>query len=247
MLDGIDYVVHQAGQPGVRKSWGKSFEPYVTRNIVATQRLLEAAVGANGIRRFVNASSSSVYGNAAALPVSERAVPSPVSPYGVTKLAAEHLATLYANLGVPSVSLRYFTVYGPRQRPDMAFNIFLHAMLEGRELRINGDGDQTRDFTFVADAVEANVAAAAAPVDRVAGRVYNIGGGSRVTLNHAIAVLEEVTGRKARVRHGAVQPGDARDTYADTTAARSDLGFAPAWSLEDGLREEARWLAAMVR
>src|SRR5205823_8316544 len=181
LLQGIDYVFHQAGQPGVRRSWGQSFEAYVRWNVLATQRLLEAGRTTGGLRRFVNASSSSIYGNAAELPVTERALPRPVSPYGVTKLAAEHLATLYAQLGVPTVSLRYFTVYGPRQRPDMAFNIFIRCLLEGREISVNGDGEQTRDFTFVADAVDANLAAATAPTETVTGRCYNVGGGSRVT------------------------------------------------------------------
>jgi nucleoside-diphosphate-sugar epimerase len=244
LLDGADHVFHQAGQPGVRRSWGQSFEPYVTRNILATQRLLEASLSASGLRRFVNASSSSVYGEAPELPVSELALPRPVSPYGVTKLAAEHLATLYARLGVPTVSLRYFTVYGPRQRPDMAFNVFLHALLDGRPILVNGDGEQTRDFTFIADAVEANVAAAAAPLERVSGRTYNVGGGSRVTVSHTLRLLEEITGKRANVEHGPAQPGDARDTYADTSAAQSDLGWAPAWTLADGLRAEAAWLAA---
>jgi nucleoside-diphosphate-sugar epimerase len=244
LLEGVDYVFHQAGQPGVRRSWGQSFEPYVTRNVVATQRLLEAALSAKELKRFVNASSSSIYGNASELPVSERALPRPVSPYGVTKLAAEHLATAYAELGVPTVSLRYFTVYGPRQRPDMAFNVFLRSLLEGREITVNGDGEQTRDFTFVADAVEANVAAAAAPVERVLGRPYNVGGGSRVSLNHTLHLLEKITGEKSIVKHGPVHAGDARDTYADTSAARSDLGFAPSWTLADGLAAEAAWMTS---
>lgn len=246
LVAGVDYIFHQAGQPGVRRSWGRSFEPYVRCNVVATQRLLEAARTVAGLRRFVNASSSSVYGNAIELPVTERALPRPVSPYGVTKLAAEHLATVYAELGVPSVSLRYFTVYGPRQRPDMAFNIFLGALLAGRDLNVNGDGEQTRDFTFVADAVDANLAAASAPKETVVGRCYNIGGGSRVTVNHAIQMLEEVTGRRASVHYGARQPGDARDTLADTTAARGDLGFTPSWSLRDGLRAEAHWMTSTI-
>jgi nucleoside-diphosphate-sugar epimerase len=247
LLAGVEYVFHQAGQPGVRRSWGQSFEPYVTRNIVATQRLLEAALQAKGLRRLINASSSSIYGDAAELPVSERALPRPVSPYGVTKLAAEHLATVYSRLGVPTVSLRYFTVYGPRQRPDMAFNIFLRALHDGREITVNGDGEQTRDFTYVADAVEANVAAAAAPVERVLGRAFNIGGGSRVSLKHALHVLADITGKTAVVRHGPMQPGDARDTYADTAAARSDLGFAPAWSLADGLTAQAAWMTSIAK
>ena len=247
VLQDIDYVFHQAGQPGVRRSWGQSFEAYVRWNVLATQRLLEAGRTTGGLRRFVNASSSSIYGNAAELPVTERALPRPVSPYGVTKLAAEHLATLYAQLGVSTVSLRYFTVYGPRQRPDMAFNIFIRCLLEGREISVNGDGEQTRDFTFVADAVDANLAAATAPTETVTGRCYNVGGGSRVTVNETLRLLEEITGRSARVRFGAAQPGDARDTFADTSAAHADLGFAPKWALADGLRAEADWLASGIQ
>jgi nucleoside-diphosphate-sugar epimerase len=244
LVDGIDYIFHQAGQPGVRRSWGRSFEPYVRSNILATQRLLEAARAAGSVRRLVYASSSSVYGNAVELPVSERDLPRPVSPYGVTKLAGEHLTTLYAGLGLQSVSLRYFTVYGPRQRPDMAFNIFINALLQDREIQVNGDGEQTRDFTFIADAVEANIAAAAAPAARASGRCFNIGGGSRVTLNHAIQLLEEVAGKRTEVRYGSPQPGDARDTYADTSSAQADLGFAPRWKLADGLRAQVEWMAA---
>jgi UDP-glucose 4-epimerase len=244
LVESVDYIFHQAGQPGVRRSWGKGFEPYVRLNVIATQRLLDAARSAGALRRFVNASSSSVYGNATELPVTERALPRPVSPYGVTKLAAEHLATLYAELGVPTVSLRYFTVYGPRQRPDMAFNIFLGALLQGQELSVNGDGSQTRDFTFVADAVDANLAAASAPAETVVGRSYNVGGGSRISINDAIRLLEEVTGKEARVRYGSAQPGDARDTAADTSAARADIGFVPKSTLRDGLRAQADWVAS---
>lgn len=243
LLEGARYVFHQAGQPGVRGSWGRSFEPYVAANVLATQRLLEAARAAP-LERFVYASSSSVYGNAEELPVSERALPRPVSPYGVTKLAGEHLATLYAERGVPTVSLRYFTVYGPRQRPDMAFNIFIHALLRDQEIRVNGDGEQTRDFTFIADAVEANLAAAAAP--GVEGRCYNIGGGSRVSVNQVLRKLEELTGRTARVRYDADQPGDARHTFADTAAARADLGFVPSHPLDEGLRAEVDWVSARL-
>jgi len=246
LVDGIDYIFHQAGQPGVRRSWGRSFEPYVRCNVLATQRLLEAARAAGSVRRLVYASSSSIYGNAVELPVSERDLPRPVSPYGVTKLAGEHLTTLYAELGIQAVSLRYFTVYGPRQRPDMAFNIFTHALLEDREIHVNGDGEQTRDFTFIADAVDANIAAAAAPAARATVRTFNIGGGSRVTVNHAIHVLEGVAGKQAQVIYGPRQPGDARDTYADTSAARAELGFAPRWKLADGLRAQVEWMAASL-
>jgi len=244
LLEGVDVVFHQAGQPGVRASWGRSFESYAQANILATQALLEAALGLpRPLQRFVYASSSSVYGDAPDLPASESTLPRPVSPYGVTKLAAEHLCVLYAKLGVPTVSLRYFTVYGSRQRPDMAFNKFIRALLAGGEIGINGDGEQTRDFTYVADIVDANLAAAAAPSDTVHGRVYNLGGGSRVTVNHVVRLLERITGSSARLRYNPEQPGEARHTFADCTAARSDLAFAPRFSLEDGLRAEAEWIA----
>ena len=243
LLDGIDAVFHQAGQAGVRASWGASFEPYVRHNILATQALLEAARKHSELRRFVFASSSSVYGDADELPARETTLPRPVSPYGVTKLAAEHLCLVYAKLGVPTVSLRYFTVYGPRQRPDMAFNLFIRALAAGDEIVVNGDGEQTRDFTYVADIVDANLAAASADRDEVAGRVYNLGGGSRVTVNEVIRLLEQITGRSAHVRHQPQPPGEARHTLADTSAARRDLGFAPKHSLQEGLAAEAEWIS----
>jgi UDP-glucuronate 4-epimerase len=246
LLDGVVAVYHQAGQPGVRASWGTSFEPYVRCNILATQALLEAARSAGRLERLVYASSSSIYGNADDLPTRETALPRPVSPYGVTKLAAEHLCVLYAALGVPTVSLRYFTVYGPRQRPDMAFNRFIHALLEGGEIAINGDGEQTRDFTYVDDIVDANLAAAAAPVDRVAGKVYNLGGGSQITVNQVLAMLEALTERRVTVRHQPEPPGEARHTRAGCGAAQADLGWRPRHTLESGLRAEVDWIARQV-
>jgi nucleoside-diphosphate-sugar epimerase len=243
LFHGVDLIFHQAGQPGVRASWGQSFEPYLSRNVLATQRLLEAARRAPRLRRFVYASSSSVYGNAPDLPTSERALPQPVSPYGVTKLAGEHLCTLYANLGVPTVSLRYFTVYGPRQRPDMAFTKFIGALLEGGEIRINGDGEQTRDFTYVSDIVETNLAAASREV--APGSVYNVGGGSRVTLKEVVRLLEVVTRRSANTRHDSAPVGEARHTFADCSAAARDLDFRPTCRLEDGLRAQVDWMAGV--
>jgi UDP-glucose 4-epimerase len=240
-LRGIDVVFHLAAQPGVRKSWGETFATYLDDNVAATQRLLEAVRGA-AVTRFVFASSSSVYGNASELPVRETTLPQPISPYGVTKLAAEHLCGVYAQaFGVPAVSLRYFTVYGPRQRPDMAFSRFVRAILSDGEIELYGDGEQTRDFTFVSDAVAATVAAAAADLDGGAGRVYNVGGGSRVTVNHVIGLLERITGKRARIVRRPAQPGDARDTFADCSAARADLGYRPAVALEAGLDALVRW------
>ncbi len=241
LLEGVDYVFHQAGQPGVRGSWGTNFQSYADLNILVTQRLLEAARHGK-LKRFVYASSSSVYGNAPALPARETTLPQPVSPYGVTKLAAEHLCGLYAqNFGVPTVSLRYFTVYGPRQRPDMAFHRFIRALLTGQEVRVHGDGEQTRDFTFIADAIRANLAARS---EGGSGAVYNVGGGARVTVNAVLRLLEAMTGKTARVVYRPAEPGDARHTLADTSAARTELGFEPRCRLEDGLRAEVAWLEA---
>ena len=203
--------------------------------------MLEACVN-QPIERLVYASSSSVYGDDVAIPMTETALPQPVSPYGVTKLAAEQLCHLYfVNYGVPAVSLRYFTVYGPRQRPDMGFNRFFSAILNGRPLIQFGDGLQTRDFTFVADAVKATADAA---VHGVAGRVYNIGGGSRVSLREVFDLIARVSGRKVTIDQQGPQKGDMRDTYADTTRARQDLAFAPSVTLEEGLREMWRWMEA---
>ena len=233
------HVFHAAAQAGVRKSWGHDFAIYTAHNIDATQILLEACRGRN-LEKVVYSSSSSVYGDAVQMPMREDALPQPVSPYGVTKLAAEQLCRLYSvNFGVPVVSLRYFTVYGPRQRPDMAFHRFLRAMLRGEAITLYGDGHQTRDFTFVSDVVEANLAAAAwgAP-----GRVYNIGGGSRVSVNEVLEVIREITGRQPSIQAEVDQKGDMRHTYADTRLARTELGFAPTVGLAEGLTAEYRWL-----
>ncbi|MBI1873818.1 MAG: NAD-dependent epimerase/dehydratase family protein [Acidobacteria bacterium] len=239
LLDGITHVFHLAAQAGVRKSWGRDFQIYTVNNIDATQMLLEACVR-HPVERFVYASSSSVYGDNVPLPMREASLLQPVSPYGVSKLAAEHLCSLYyVNFGVPTTWLRYFTVYGPRQRPDMGFHLFLKAALQGKPIQVYGDGEQTRDFTFVADAVGATAAAATRGVP---GRVYNIGGGSRVSLNHVLALIVKTTGRQIEIRRGPAQKGDMRDTYADTSAARADLRFAPSVSLEQGLDAEYQWL-----
>ena len=240
LLDGVTHVFHLAAQAGVRKSWGRDFQVYTTHNIDATQRLLEACVG-RPLEKLVYASSSSVYGDDAEIPMRESQVPRPLSPYGVTKLAAEHLCHLYAaNHGVPATSVRYFTVYGPRQRPDMAFNKFLRAAIAGEPIAVYGDGLQTRDFTFVADAVAATVGAG---LRGVPGRAYNIGGGSRVSLNDVLALIERIVGRPLEITRGPAQKGDMRDTYADTSLARTDLGFAPTVSLSEGLTAEYHWLA----
>jgi UDP-glucose 4-epimerase len=239
LLDGVTHVFHLAAQAGVRKSWGRDFHVYTSNNIEATQLLLEACID-RPIERLVFASSSSVYGDHMPLPMREDARPQPVSPYGVTKLAAEQLCYLYhVNYGIPTVALRYFTVYGPRQRPDMGFYRFLRAAMCDEPLPLFGDGRQTRDFTFVADAVTATVAAA------TRGRpatVYNIGGGSRVELLEVFDLVHRITGHPLRVERLPAQRGDMRDTYADTTRARTDLGFAPTVTLEEGLRAQYEWM-----
>ena len=239
LLDGVTHVFHLAAQAGVRASWGRDFSVYTELNIDSTQILLEACV-ARRLERFVYASSSSVYGDGVELPMREDARPRPVSPYGVTKLAAEHLCLLYQQTsGVPAVALRYFTVYGPRQRPDMAFNRFLRAVAADEPIHLFGDGEQTRDFTFVEDAVAATVAAG---LRGCPGAVYNIGGGSRVSMNDVLDVVAKVTGRRLDVRRDAAQKGDMRDTFADTSRARTDLGFVPTVPLEDGILAEYQWL-----
>ena len=238
MLKGVDVVFHLAGQAGVRSSWGAEFEIYAERNVLATQRLLEAAK-AVAVERFVYASSSSIYGDTRELPVREDCLPRPVSPYGVSKLAAEHLCRLYyVAFGVPTVSIRYFTVYGPRQRPDMAFHRLIRAMLQYERFPLYGDGEQTRDFTFVQDAVEATVLAASAQP----GGVFNVGGGSRVTVNQVIAMLEELVGKQARIDRQTKQAGDVRHTWADTSLFRDAVGFVPQVPLREGLERQVAWL-----
>ena len=240
LLDDVTHVFHLAAQAGVRKSWGRDFRIYTDHNVDASQQLLEACVG-RPLHRFVYASSSSLYGDTAPIPMREDALPQPVSPYGVTKLAAEQLCYLYhVNHGVPATSVRYFTVYGPRQRPDMAFHRFFRAALDGQPIVLYGDGEQTRDFTFVTDAVAATIAAGERGVP---GRAYNIGGGSRVTVNEVLKIVEGLVGHPLKIRREPSQKGDMRDTYADTSLARADLGFAPAVSLEQGLESEYRWLS----
>ena len=238
LLDGASQVYHLAAQAGVRSSWGREFAQYSNHNVLATQHLLEAAVDA-GVPRLVYASSSSVYGSAE-LPLREDAACHPLSPYGVTKLAAEHLACLYErNHGLPVVSLRYFTVYGPRQRPDMAFHRFLAAARDGAPVRVFGDGKQTRDFTYVDDIVTATRRAGDSGRP---GCVYNVGGGQRLALEDVLRTIEQVTGRKLAITRDEAQKGDMRDTFADTTAAKRDLGFQPSVALPEGLAREWEWI-----
>jgi len=231
-------VFHLAGRPGLRPSWGPDFDRYVHDNIVATQRLLESLREVR-LDRFVFASSWSVYGDAEVFPTKESTLPRPVSPYGMTKLAAEHLAFVYMrNFNVPATALRYFTVYGPRQRPDMAFHRFMDALVENREIEIFGDGEQTREFTYVSDAVDGTVKAASADV---VGQVINLGGGSRVTVNRVIDTLEEISGIEARRKYLPAAPGDPRHTGASINKARDQLAWEPRVSLREGLTRQWNW------
>ncbi|GAC1667091.1 MAG: NAD-dependent epimerase/dehydratase family protein [Ktedonobacteraceae bacterium] len=244
LVEGVDWIFHQAAQAGVRASWGKEFALYTDCNVLATQRLLEAVVTTgNHIQRLVYASSSSVYGDTTALPVREDVTPHPISPYGVTKLAAEHLCSLYHhNFAVPTVSLRYFTVYGPRQRPDMAFHRFCKAIAEQQPIRVFDDGNQTRDFTYISDIVEANVRSASIGAP---GSVMNIAGGSRVSVRQVIELLQEVSGLSAEVTFEQKQHGDVRNTFADISSATDLIGYEPRVTLREGLACEFESILAL--
>jgi len=237
LLDGVDVVVHLAGQPGVRSSWTE-FHGYQRDNVLTTEALLRAALRRK-ISRFVYASSSSVYGNAKRYPVTEDDLTVPTSPYGVTKLAGELLCRAYAeNFGLSTVCLRYFTVYGPRQRPDMAMQRLIEAAFSGTEFVLFGDGSQVRDFTFVADVVNANLAAVDAECPP--GSVFNIAGGSSVCMEEVLATVERVTERPLHVRREAPAVGDVRQTGGATDAARQHLGWLPAVTVEEGVRRQAQ-------
>ncbi|MBI3091851.1 MAG: NAD-dependent epimerase/dehydratase family protein [Candidatus Tectomicrobia bacterium] len=238
LLRNVEVVFHLAAQAGVRTSWGREFATYTNCNILATQRLLEACRDRR-LRRVVVASSSSVYGDCDELPLREESPLRPVSPYGITKLATEHLASLYASkFTVPVVSLRYFTVYGPRQRPDMAFSRFLQRLARDEPLEIYGDGTQTRDFTYIDDIIDATVRSAERGL---AGAVYNIGGGSRVSLNEAIETLTAQLKKAPHLLHQAPQVGDMRHTFADITKAQAELQYTPRVPLAEGLRRQVEW------
>jgi UDP-glucose 4-epimerase len=244
VLDEADVVFHLASRSGVRASPGEVFDNQVRNNVVATQRLLESLTR-HRLTRIVYASSWSVYGDAERLPTKESSVPLPLTSYGVTKLAAEHLVQLYSrSLGLPAVSLRYFTVYGPRQRPDMAIARFMQSMAVGEEIEIFGDGEQTREFTFVSDAVEATIRAATADVS---GMVLNVGGGSRASINTVLTILEEMTKIGARRRYLPAIPEDRRNTGASINLARSSLAWEPRMSLRDGLTKQWAWFLRLPR
>jgi nucleoside-diphosphate-sugar epimerase len=232
-------IYHLAGQPGVRGSWGEEFKRYTRNNIQATQAVYEAASRSGKGVRVIYASSSSIYGDQPPGAMKEGALPNPISPYGVTKLAAEHLGRLYGKAkGLPVTSLRFFTVYGPRQRPDMAFNRFIAAVSRGQPIDIYGDGRQLRDFTFVSDIVAGVVAAGeiAAPSP-----IYNLGGSSPVPLSEAVRTLGKVSGRPVRIRRLPLPIGDPRTTWADTRLARRELGFRPKVRLAEGLAAQLDW------
>src|SRR3954471_11963935 len=240
LLADVEVVFHLAGQPGVRPSWERGFGEYVEQNVSVTQRLLEACKD-RSLSRFVYASSSSVYGNATRYPTNEDFLPSPHSPYGVTKLAAEHLCGLYAaNFGIPTTSLRYFTVYGPRQRPDMGINRFINAALDSKPLRIFGDGEQVRDFTFVSDVVTATARAGDA-VDLPMGTVMNVAGGSACTVNELLALIAKGVGTGLEIDYIGKQAGDVEQTGGSIERANGLLGWNPRVSLRHGIAEQIEW------
>ncbi len=243
LLADVEVVYHQAGQPGVRSSWGRGFTRYTRDNVDATQRLLEAALHAPRLSRFVLASSSSIYGAAERYPTLETDRPQPFSPYGVTKLAAEHLCMSYtANHDLPTVCLRYFTVYGPHQRPDMGFARFCRAVHKGDAIELYGSGDQVRDFTYVDDVVDANLRVATAEVP--AGAVFNVAGGAAITINEVLEMLGEISGKEVLVKHSGVMPGDMSRTGGSTDALQAATGWVPRTPLRVGLEEQYRCVAA---
>lgn len=245
LVEDVDLIFHLAAEPGVRASWGGRFERYVRNNVVATQHLLEALKPFPD-KRFVYASSSSVYGDAETFPTPESVTPRPLSPYGLTKLSGEHLCAVYtSNHGLDTVSLRFFTVFGPRQRPDMAFHRFCKAALQDDPITVFGDGFQTRDFTFVDDIVAGLLAAGRAEVP--SGRIYNLGGGSQVSVRDTLEIISELAGRSLTVAYGEPEHGDVRDTSADTTLARRELGFLPATPVRAGLAAEFEWLTQALQ
>lgn len=238
-FDGLDAVFHLAGQPGVR-SFGEMFPLHLRRNLLASQRVFDAAARAGA--RVVFASSSSVYGASERYPTPEDTRPRPLSPYGISKLACEQLAFAYEReFGLDCVVLRYFNAFGPRQRPDMAFTRIARALLDETPFCVYGDGDQTRGWTYVGDIVEATISAG----ERGSG-VYNVGGAIEASLNETIALFERFAGRRLELSHAPAVPGDQRRTQADTFRARDQLGWNPQVELEDGLLAQWEWASAKV-
>lgn len=243
IVSDADYVFHLAGQAGVRPSWGKNFEIYTRNNIDVTQKLLEAYIDSD-IKKFVFASSSSVYGDTTNISMAENSQTRPISPYGVTKLAAENLCYLYwKNYKIPTISLRYFTVYGPRQRPDMAIAKFTKSIINNEKIEIYGDGKQTRDFTHISDIVKATVSAAESGIE---GEVFNIGGGSRISINELINILEKESGKKAIVKYVERQHGDMTNTLADISKARRLLKYNPKVNIEIGINKYIEWFKSDI-
>ena len=243
VLKGVDNVFHLAAQAGVRASWGKDFRIYTENNIMATQKILEASKEFK-LNKFIYASSSSVYGDTTDLPMREESLLRPASPYGVSKLAGENLAYLYnKSFKIPTISLRYFTVYGPRQRPDMAFNKFITAILKDEKITVYGDGDQTRDFTYISDIIDAMIQAMNS---NVAGEVFNLGGGDTINLLDAIKIIESGIGKKANLDYVGKQKGDVLHTHASIEKAKSLLKYSPKVKLAEGIVNEIRWLKELI-
>lgn len=236
-------IFHLAAQAGVRASWGSEFETYVRNNVRAVQKILEA-MKKRSDQKLVFASSSSVYGKTRTLPTPEDVILAPNSPYGATKVTGEHLCALYReNWGLDYVALRYFTVYGPRQRPDMAFHKFARAILEDRPLDVYGDGRQSRDCTYVGDVVQGTIQAGDTGT---VNQVFNLGGGSRRPLSDALELMQEILGKRARINYAAVERGDVPDTHAEISRSREEFGYNPRTSVEEGLRQEARWIEEIL-
>jgi UDP-glucuronate 4-epimerase len=242
VLDGVEVIFHIAAMPGLLASWSQ-FESYMTCNVLATQRLLQAASESGQVRQFIHASTSSIYGSLVL--GDEQSKPQPVSPYGITKLAGEHLAQVYnAQFGLPTSILRYFSVYGPRQRPDMGYYLFIERILDGRPITVFGSGDQLRGNTYVGDIVRATQLA---HQRFTPGSVYNIGGAEEVSANQVIALLQDIIGKEAIVQHGPARPGEQSRALADMRLAREQLGFVPATSLRQGLEAQVAWQRALAR
>jgi nucleoside-diphosphate-sugar epimerase len=240
----IEFIFHLAAQPGVRASWGRNFPRYVHNNIRSTQHLLELCKDHKNLRKFIYSSSSSIYGDADKFPTGEDTIPKPVSPYGVTKLAAEHLCQLYHNNNlVSTICLRYFTVFGPRQRPDMAFHKFIKAMLNDEKIEVYGDGEQSRDFIYVEDVVQANISAMKENTDH---SIFNIGSGNQATVNEAISTIQNIIGKEASIEYQKRASGDVKTTKADIQRAKKELHFEPSCSLRDGLISEIEWIKRAI-